>query len=128
MSESKYLDGLEYLLDLHGSVVYLDKNENSYWWKIEAWTIPRTKTIPHGIKYRLTLHNEYGTRLMGYDNAHLVKSKSRSKIAGVKKSYDHKHRTAHDKGVPYDFESPAKLLEDFFKSIDETIEIIEGKK
>jgi len=128
MSDRKDLEGVGYLLDLHGSVVYLDDDESGYWWKVDAWMVPETKAVPHGIKYRLTLHNEYGTRLMGYDNAHLVKTKSRSKIAGVKRSYDHKHRTAHDKGVPYEFESPAKLLEDFFKSIDETIETIEGKR
>lgn len=125
MSEIKELEGLKYLLELHGSEVHL---ESGYWWKIEAWTVKVTKAVPHGIKYRLTLHNEHGTRLMGYDNAHCVKAKSRSKVAGVKRSYDHKHRTAHDKGVPYEFESPAKLLEDFFKSIDETIETIEGKR
>lgn len=128
MSKDSFdINGLEYLLDLNGSIVYLDDDNSGYWWKIDAWKVLADKNVPHGIKYRLTLHNEYGTRLMGYDNAHSVKAKSRSKIAGVKKSYDHKHRTSCDKGVPYDFESPAKLLEDFFKSIDETIATIEGK-
>jgi hypothetical protein len=122
------LDGIEYLLELHGSIVYLDNGQSGYWWKIDTWKVPETDAIPHGIKYRLTLHNEYGTRLMGYDNAHVVKAKCRSKIAGVKRSYDHKHSSPTDKGVPYEFESPVKLLEDFFNAIDETIAIIEGEK
>lgn len=121
------LSGLEYLLELHGSVVYLDNDKSGYWWKIEAWIVPETKAIPHGIKYRLTLHDKYNQRLMGYDNAHLVKV-NKKRVVGMKKAYDHKHRTSHDKGIPYDFESPAQLLEDFFKSIDETIEKIEGNK
>jgi hypothetical protein len=25
--------------------------------------------VPHGIRYALTLHDRYGTRLLGYDNA-----------------------------------------------------------
>ncbi len=35
--------------------------------------------MPHGIRYALTLHDRYGTRLLGFDNAHAVKPPMRMK-------------------------------------------------
>lgn len=115
--------GLDLLLDLNGTEV---NREDGYTWRIDAWLVSPTKDIPHGIKYRLTLHNKYGTRVMGYDNAHAVKVSGKRLVAGTKRPYDHKHRTSHDKGVPYEFESAAKLVQDFFNAVDETIKEIEG--
>jgi len=80
-----------------------------------------TEFIPHGIRYSLTLHNRYGTRVLGYDNAHAVKPPSKFKFAGRRLPYDHKHRTASDKGVPYTFDSAQVLLEDFFAEADKVI-------
>lgn len=40
------------------------------WYKIEAWTIESSEHVPHGIRYNLTLHNNYNKRIMGFDNAH----------------------------------------------------------
>ena len=77
--------------------------------------------IPHGIRYRLTLHDEYGKRVLGYDNAHSVKPPKKVKFAGQRLQYDHRHRTTNDKGVPYLFESPQRLLEDFFAEVDHVI-------
>ena len=77
--------------------------------------------IPHGIRYSLTLHNRYGTRVLGYDNAHAVKPTRKFKFAGQRLPYDHRHRTSSDKGVPYPFESPQGLLEDFFSEVDRVI-------
>ena len=77
--------------------------------------------IPHGIRYCLTLHDRYGTRVLGYDNAHAVKLPKKFKFAGRRLSYDHRHRTSSDKGVPYLFESPQRLLEDFFAEVDRVI-------
>ena len=62
--------GLQNLLDLSGSIIDQD---NGYWIKIEAWPVPPTAFIPHGIRYSLTLHEPYGRRILGYDNAHAVK-------------------------------------------------------
>ena len=124
MSETNtQYQGLDYLLDLNGTKVSRD---DGYTWRIDAWSVKPTKEVPHGIKYRLTLHNKYGTRVMGYDNAHAVKVQGKRLVAGTKRPYDHKHRTASDKGVPYGFESAAKLVEDFFDAVDETIKEIEG--
>src|SRR5438105_4068065 len=60
--------GLDTLLDLDGSIF---EQEDGFWIKVEAKRVEHSASIPHGIKYCLTLHNRYGTRVMGYDNAHL---------------------------------------------------------
>jgi len=62
--------GLETLLLLNGEIYDQD---NGYWIKIEAWRIEANEHVPHGIRYALTLHDRYGTRLLGFDNAHAVK-------------------------------------------------------
>lgn len=71
--------GIDTLLDLHGSI--LDQG-CGYWIKIEAWQVEATRGIPHGIRYSLTLHEPYGRRLLGYDNAHGVKPPQKFKYAG----------------------------------------------
>ncbi|MCD9496703.1 MULTISPECIES: toxin-antitoxin system TumE family protein [Photobacterium] len=121
------LVGLDMLLELHGTECHHD-DPDGYYWRIEAWKIEKNKDRPHGLSYRLTLHNNHNKRIMGYDNAHQVKATKRHKITGVKKSYDHKHRHPSDKGIPYEFESPAKLIEDFFASVDEVLEPLRKKK
>jgi hypothetical protein len=50
-----------------------------------------------------------------------VKPPRKFKFAGQRLSYDHRHRTASDKGVPYAFESAQRLLEDFFAEVDRVI-------
>lgn len=59
---------------------------------------------------------------MGYDNAHAVKSPKRGKYSGQRIEYDHKHRHACDKGVPYDFVDANQLLKDFFADVDKALE------
>ena len=80
--------GLDTLLDLDGSIL---EQEGGYWIKIEARRIPASEHVHHGIRYSLTLHDKYGTRVLG------------------------------DKGVPYAFESAHRLLEDFFAEVDRVI-------
>jgi hypothetical protein len=109
--------GLETLLDLDGSIF---EQEAGFWIKIEAKKVEQTERLPHGVKYSLTLHDKYGTRVLGYYNAHGVKP-PRKGFAGRRLPYDHKHRSASDKGIPYIFESPQKLLEDFFAEADRVI-------
>ena len=116
--------GLDYLLELHGSVVNRD---DGYWWKIEAWESQATRERPHGIHYRLTLHNKYNTRVFGMDNAHGIKVPKKKGFAAKRHEFDHVHRTASDKGTHYEFVDCATLLQDFFEGIDSTIKAIEGK-
>jgi hypothetical protein len=52
-------------------------SRDGYWIKIEAWEVKVTAAIPHGVRYSLTLHAPSGKRLLGYDNAHAVKSKGK---------------------------------------------------
>lgn len=110
--------GLEALLDLDGSIL---EQEDGFWIKIEARRVEASASAPHGVRYSLTLHNESGTRVLGYDNAHAVKPPKKFRFAGQRLPYDHKHRSARDKGVPYLFESAQRLLEDFFVEVDRAI-------
>ncbi len=79
---------LDVLLELHGTEY---TEENGYWYKIEAWQVDPTLEIPHGIRYNLTLHNNYNKRIMGFDNAHAIKSRKQGKFKGRRVVYDHKH-------------------------------------
>ena len=99
--------GLATLLDLDGSIL---EQEGGFWIKIEARQVPAAAHALHGIRYSLTLHDKYGNRVLGYDNAHAVKPPKKFKFAGQRSRYDHRHRTPSDKGVPYTFESAQRLL------------------
>ena len=83
--------------------------------------VPASKDIPHGIRYALTLHEPYGKRILGYDNAHAVKPPKKFRYAGTRLPYDHKHRHASDKGVPYEFKDAHQLLSDFFSEVDRVL-------
>lgn len=109
--------GLETLLDLHDQIFV---QEGGYWIKIEAWQVEPTEGVPHGIRYSLTLHHPNGTRVLGYDNSHAVKP-PRKGFAGRRVEYDHMHRDAKDKGVPYAFADPGQLLTDFFRDVDKVL-------
>lgn len=87
-------------------------------------TVAPTQAIPHGIRYSLTLHEPYGKRILGYDNAHAVKPPKKFKFAGQRLPYDHKHRHISDQGVPYAFQNAYQLLVDFFAEVDQVLEEI----
>lgn len=78
--------------------------------------------MPHGIRYSLTLHEPYGRRILGYDNAHPVKPPKKFKYAGRILAYDHKHRHRSNKGVPYEFQDAHQLLRDFFADVDHVLQ------
>jgi len=109
---------IDTLLDLNGSI--LDQG-GGYWIKLEAWRVEASEAIPHGIRYSLTLHESHGKRIMGYDNAHEVKPSNKFKYAGRILAYDHKHRHASDKGVPYEFKDAQQLMMDFFADVDRAL-------
>ena len=112
-------DGISTLLDLDGQV--LDQG-NGYWIKIDAWRVPASPDIPHGVRYALSLHEPYGTRILGYDNAHAVRPPNKFKFVGRRLPYDHRHRHARDKGVPYIFQDAHQLLVDFFQEADQVLQ------
>ena len=116
--------GLQNLLDLSGSVI---DQGNGYWVKIEAWSVKPFEFVPHGIRYSLTLHEPYGTRILGYDNAHAVNLPKKFKYAGQRLPYDHKHRHVTDQGVPYEFVDAHQLLSDFFIEVDKVLATVQAK-
>lgn len=114
---AKRQTALDALLDLHGEVLV---QGGGYWVKIEAWTVEPAEGVPHGIRYSLTLHDPIGTRVLGYDNSHAVKPPKKG-FGGRRLEYDHVHRHAKDKGVPYAFSSAGQLLTDFFSEVDQVL-------
>lgn len=111
--------GLNYLLDLDGQILVQD---SGYWIKIEAKQLARaTKECPHRIKYCLTLHDRYGKRVMGFDNAHPIRTRKKGRYTGRSIYYDHRHMDSADKGTPYVFESAEQLMTDFFAEVDKIL-------
>ncbi len=106
--------GLDILLDLNGTEY---TEENGYWYKIEVWRIRPTKERPHGIRYNLTLHNNYNKRITGFDNAHLPPNK-RKGYKGRIIEFDHVHEHSLDKGTVYEFKDAEQLLSDFFERVN----------
>jgi hypothetical protein len=109
---------LQTLLDLSGTSFWY---KLKYWVKFEARSVEPTKHIPHGIRYSLTLHDRNNKRILGFDNAHLVRKKGRptKKYSGQIITWDHVHR--EEKIIPYKFESASQLLDDFWKAADHII-------
>lgn len=99
----------EILLSLHGEIYRMDKG---YWVKFEAYRVEPSPERPHGIYYSITLHDRYGTRVLGFDNAHAIKPK-RKGYGARKITFDHRHK--QDIVVPYEYESASKLLTDFWQ-------------
>lgn len=110
--------GLETLLDLNGVIIEQDKG---HWVKLEVSKTTVTKERPHGLRYSLTLHDKFGNRIMGYDNAHAVKLPKKFKYSGRVIEYDHHHRHSLDNGIPYEFTAPYQLIQDFFEKVDEIL-------
>jgi len=105
------VNDLENLLNLDGEVFPMD---NGYWVKFEAHLVESTLSVPHGVKYSLTLHDKRNHRVIGYDNAHSYKP---SKKYGAKKeTYDHIHKKMDI--VSYEFKSASQLIEDFWESVE----------
>jgi len=105
------VNDLENLLNLNGEVFPMD---NGYWVKFEAKIVEISSSIPHGIKYSLTLHDKNNHRVIGYDNAHSCKSNK--KYGAKKETYDHIHKQMDI--VAYEFETASQLLEDFWNSVE----------
>ena len=106
--------GTDALLDLDGEVYVVD-SRGEYSVRFAVRRVPPTPERPFGLKYSLTLHGPDGNRLVGFDNAHLVR-KSRGPGRKLPSSYDHKHRLSTIR--PYRFRNAAALLADFWAEVD----------
>jgi len=89
--------------------------------------VPRDKHRPHGIQYALTLHRPGGKRILGYDNAHAAPARSNpSRRSRRPVAFDHIHRG--QRVTHYVFESPGKLLEDFWADVEAALEMERTEK
>jgi hypothetical protein len=61
--------GLDVLLDLDGISFAVDAAGN-HTVRFVVHEVPPSPERPHGLSYSLTLHDQTGTRLVGFDNAH----------------------------------------------------------
>lgn len=113
----KYED-IQTLVNLDGQKFWLNPK---YWVKFDVRRVEATPRIPHGIKYSLTLHDRNNTRILGFDNAHLIKPKGRrrKKYTGRVVAWDHVHK--FETVTAYEFESANRLLSDFWNAIDEIV-------
>lgn len=107
--------GLKYLLELDGEIFPMD---NGYWTKFEARLVQPNSKMPHGIRYSLTLHDRNNERVLGYDNAHRVKT-NKGKFKAKRIEWDHKHQK--DSIKIYEFESADQLIEDFWNDVNRIV-------
>ncbi len=105
--------GFDTLLDLHGQTLFVD--DFGHWVKFVVLRTATTPERPHGLSYSLTLHAPDGTRLVGFDNAHPVKTR-RASAARKTAANDHRHRLRTIR--PYEYRDAATLLEDFWNEVD----------
>ncbi len=103
--------GLDALLALDGEVFVADA-DGKYWVRFVARRVPASAERPHGLSYSLTLHDEIGERLVGFDNAH---APPRRKGRGGRAERDHRHRLKTVR--PYEYRDAATLLEDFWAEV-----------
>ncbi len=109
---------LDTLLELNGQIMAID-GEGKYWVKFEVDQIEPSPTRPHGLRYSLSLHDENNERLVGFDNAHAVRT-SKGPGGGQREEHDHKHRFRTIQ--PYDYEDAATLLADFWAEVESVLD------
>ena len=112
-------DGLEPLLALDGASFEMAPGVVV---EFMARRTDKTPERPHEISYALVLRPKRGgPPWVRFDNAHGVAEGGhgyrRRRIV-----YDHWHRTARDKGRPYDFTTAARLLDDFWREVKRTLD------
>jgi hypothetical protein len=105
---------LDVLLDLDGQVLVIDP-ATRHWVRFVVRRVPSSEEKPHGIDYTLTLHGPDGERLVGFDNAHPVRTSAGPAGRG-KGPQDHKHRLRTVR--PYEYRDAVTLLEDFWREVE----------
>jgi hypothetical protein len=104
--------GLDILLDLDGVSFGVDPLE-TFLVRFIAKLVPPSPARPHGLSYSLTLHDETGKRIVGFDNAHADPAGKRARRRAAQ---DHWHRLGATR--PYEYRDAATLLADFWAEVD----------
>jgi hypothetical protein len=110
--------GIQNLLDLHRETYALDKG---YWATFRAWRVPPSAERPHGLEYALSLHNEQGERIVGYDNAHTITTAS-GPARKSSRTLTSDHRHFRGKTTHYRFSTAEQLMIDFWADVEKVIE------
>ena len=103
---------LDVLLLLDGQTLIIDP-DGKYWVRFVVKQVPLSLDRPHGLSYSLTLHDETGARLVGFDNAHAAPAK-KGRARRVTKDHRHRLRTIR----PYEYRDAATLLADFWAEVE----------
>jgi hypothetical protein len=103
--------GLGILIDLDGESFAVDEAGN-YTVRFVVKQVPASPERPQGLSYSLTLHDENGVRVVGFDNAHMAPS---GKRRGRGTARDHWHRLLNIR--PYEYRDAATLLADFWAEV-----------
>ena len=111
--------GIETLLNLHG---WTDEVGGGFWISVKAFRVPPDDCRPHGINYSLSMHHPRGKRIVGYDNAHWPRIGSGPARKSQQRSRGGDHRHFREKITWYEFESPGKLMEDFWNDVQTILE------
>jgi hypothetical protein len=109
--------GLDNLLALDGEII---EQADGFWVKFDAKQVEPSIGRPHGIKYSLSLHDESGKRILGFDNAHAI-SEGRGYSHRHVIEYDHEHRLKRQV-IPYTYRDAEQLMVDFWDAVDTAIE------
>lgn len=105
---------LDTLLLLDGESFVADAN-GKCWVKFVVKQVAVSPERPHGLNYSLTLHDEDGARLIGFDNAHAVREGS-GPGAQTRIAYDHKH--SGERVRFYTYVDAVTLLADFWTEVE----------
>jgi len=117
MGKQKKDRGLDTLLELDGQIMVVDST-GKHWVKFIVKKVDPSPERPHGLSYSLTLHDETGARLVGFDNAHPVSAGS-GPGKRTPKQHDHKHRVRTVK--PYEYTDAVSLVTDFWTEVDKVL-------
>lgn len=97
--------------------------EQGYSATFRFWLATEVGENEHPYRYELVLHDPNNERILGYDNAHPVNWKT-GMFKHRSEFPDHFHRTKSDKGVPYEFVSISRVLEDFFCRSERSLKVL----
>lgn len=86
-----------------------------FWVTIVARRVPPDADHPHGVNDSLTLHDSGGQRVLGIDNAHLVRL-TRGPPGRFSAVRDHLHRGESVRA--YSYRSADALLDDFWREVE----------